>query len=180
MTKQFQSKILPVAGIIVLGLALAMTGCKKKMPKEAPPPPPPPAVEKVTAPAAPDTTGQAARDRQAAMDADKARIQTIYFDFDKSDIRADQRDKISTDAEILRKWTDWKIRVEGNCDERGTTEYNLALGERRANAGKQALVAAGIDAGRILTVSYGKDKPADPGHTESAWAKNRRDDFKAE
>jgi peptidoglycan-associated lipoprotein len=179
MTKQFRSIILPVAVILVLGLALVLTGCKKKMPKEAPPPPPP-KVEEVKAPVAPDTTGQAARERQAAMDADKARIQSVYFDFDKSDIRADQRDKVTTDAEVFRKWTDWKIRVEGNCDERGTTEYNLALGERRANAGKQALVAAGIDAGRILTVSYGKDKPVDPGHSEANWAKNRRDDFKVE
>lgn len=180
MTKRFYSRILPVAGIVVLGLGLALTGCKKKMPKEAPPPPPPPKVEEVKQAPAPDTTGQAARDRQAAMDADKARIQSVYFDFDKSDIRADQRDKVSTDAEIFRKWTDWKVHVEGNCDERGTTEYNLALGERRANAGKQALVAAGIDAARVMTVSYGKDKPVDPGHTEAAWAKNRRDDFKVE
>ena len=179
MTKHIRTRYLALLAVAVLILALAAAGCKKKMPQEAPPPPPP-KVEEVAKPAAPDTTGQAARERQTQMDADKARIQSVYFDFDRSDIRADQRDKVSGDADLFRKWTEWKIRVEGNCDERGTTEYNLALGERRANAGKQALVAAGIDASRITSVSYGKDRPVDPGHDEAAWAKNRRDDFKVE
>ena len=111
------------------------------------------------------------------MDADRGRIQSVYFDFDKSDIRADQRTAISTDADIFRKWTQWQVSIEGNCDERGTAEYNLALGERRATAGKNALVAAGIDAGRISTVSNGKEKPMDPGHAEASWQKNRLDDF---
>jgi peptidoglycan-associated lipoprotein len=69
------------------------------------------------------------------------------------------------------------IRIEGNCDERGTVEYNLALGEKRANAALDYLVKMGIDPSRISTVSYGKERPMDPGHTEAAWAKNRRDDF---
>jgi peptidoglycan-associated lipoprotein len=112
------------------------------------------------------------------MDADRARIQTVYFDFNKSDIRADQRDKIKTDAEIFRTWTEWQISVEGYCDERGTNEYNLALSERRASAAKQALVAEGIATKRITTVSYGEERPADPGHDESAWSRNRRTEFR--
>jgi len=126
------SHLLPVIAVLVIALAVALTGCKKKMPKEAPPPPP--RVEEVAPPPAPDTTGQAAREQQAAMDADRARIVTVYFDYDKSEIRADQRDRITTNAEIFRRWTDWPISIEGSCDERGTVEYNLALGERRAMA----------------------------------------------
>jgi peptidoglycan-associated lipoprotein len=174
------SRVLPVIAVLVIALAVALTGCKKKMPKEVAPPPPPPKVEEVTPPPAPDTTGQAARERQAQMDADRARIVTIYFDFDKSEIRSDQRDRMSTDADIFRRWPEWTIRAEGNCDERGTVEYNLALGERRANAAKQALLAAGIDAARITTISYGEERPVDPGHNEAAWAKNRRVDFKVQ
>ena len=171
------SHLLPVIAVLVIALAVALTGCKKKMPKEAPPPPP--RVEEVAPPPAPDTTGQAAREQQAAMDADRARIVTVYFDYDKSEIRADQRDRITTNAEIFRRWTDWPISIEGSCDERGTVEYNLALGERRAMAAKQALVAAGIEAARVSSVSYGEERAADPGHDETAWAKNRRAEFKA-
>jgi peptidoglycan-associated lipoprotein len=112
------------------------------------------------------------------MDADRARIVTVYFDYDKSDIRGDQRDRISTNADIFRKWGEWQVSIEGYCDERGTVEYNLALGERRATSAKQALAAAGVDATRITTVSYGEERPADPGHDEAAWAKNRRAEFR--
>jgi len=178
MKKHFVVRYLPVLALAMLVGAFAMTGCKKKMPKEAPPPPP--KVEEVTPAAEPDTTGQAERELQAAMDADRARIQTVYFDYDKSVIRADQRDKITTNSDIFRRWTKWAITVEGHCDERGTTEYNLALGERRATAAKQALVAAGVDAARISTVSYGEERPVDPGQNESAWSRNRRAEFRVQ
>ncbi len=179
MTKHFTTRYLPILGILVLALAFSVAGCKKKAPKEAPPPPEPPKVEEVTPPpAAPDTTGQAARELQAAMDADRARLQAVYFDYDRADIRGDQRDRVTTNAEIFRRWTVWQVSVEGHCDERGTNEYNLALGERRATAGKQALVAAGVDAARISTVSYGEERPANPGHDEAAWGQNRRDEFR--
>lgn len=171
------SRFMPVIAVLVIAMAIGLTGCKKKMPKEEAPPPPP-KVEEVAPPPAPDTTGQAARERQASMDADRARITAVYFDYDRSDIRADQRDRVTTNAEIFRRWTEWQVSVEGHCDERGTNEYNLALGERRATAAKQALVAAGIDATRINTVSFGEERPADPGQNESAWSKNRRAEFK--
>jgi peptidoglycan-associated lipoprotein len=178
MKRNYYRHLLPILAVIVMALAIGLVGCKKKMPKEAPPPPP--KVEAVTpapAPAA-DTTGQAAREQKAAMDADVQRVQSVYFDYDKSEIRKDQRDLITGNADIFRKWADWRISVEGHCDERGTPEYNLALGERRANAAKQALIAAGIDAARLSTVSFGKEHPADPGHNEAAWTKNRRAEFK--
>jgi peptidoglycan-associated lipoprotein len=177
MNKHTTLRILPVLAIIVIALGLALTGCKKKMPKETPPPPPP-KVEEVKPAPAPDTTGQAERDRKAAMDTDRGRLSPVYFDYDKSEIRGDQRDKVTANAEIFRRWSEWQVAIEGHCDERGTAEYNLALGERRATAAKQAIVAAGIDATRISTVSYGEEHPADPGHTEAAWAKNRRAEYK--
>ena len=176
MNRKVSPHFLPVIAVLILALAIGVTGCKKKMPKEAPPPPP--KVEEVAKPAESDTTGQAARELQAAMDADRARITTVYFDYDMSVIRPDQRDRVTTNAEIFRRWTDWQVSVEGHCDERGTNEYNLALGERRATAAKQALVAAGIEATRITTVSYGEERPADPGHSETAWSKNRRAEFR--
>jgi peptidoglycan-associated lipoprotein len=168
-----------MTAILILAVALiSTTACKKRARKEPPPPPPVAHVDTVAVPTLPDTTGQAARDRQTRMDADRARLQTVYFDYDKSDIRSDQRDKVKTNADIFRNWSEWAVIVEGHCDERGTNEYNLALGERRATAGKQALVAEGVDAGRISTISYGEERPLDPGHVEAAWAKNRRDEFK--
>jgi peptidoglycan-associated lipoprotein len=177
--KQLLKTTLMLAIVTILAASLATTGCKKQ--KQAPPPPPPPPPAVVTPPPAPpppDTTGQGAREEMARMEADRARIQTVYFDYDKSDIRADQRDKIKTNADIFRTWTKWQVSVEGHCDERGTNEYNLALGERRATAAKQALVAEGIDGGRISTISYGEERPLDPGHDESSWARNRRAEFK--
>ena len=178
MKKHFVTRFLPVLALAMLTGALAMTGCKKKMPKEEPPPPP--QVEEVAPMAEPDTTGQAERDLQASMDADRARILAVYFDYDKSVIRPDQRDKVTTNSDIFRRWTKWAITVEGHCDERGTTEYNLALGERRATAAKQALVAAGVDAARISTVSFGEERPVDPGQNESAWSRNRRAEFRVQ
>ncbi len=88
------------------------------------------------------------------------------------------RQILTRKVEVLRKYPQVKLVIEGHCDERGTAEYNLALGERRAQASAQYLVNLGVEAGRISTVSYGKERPRDPGHGESAWAKNRRDEFR--
>jgi peptidoglycan-associated lipoprotein len=102
----------------------------------------------------------------------------IYFDFDKSDLRPEAQTVLKAKADWLREHPAYSLRIEGNCDERGTNEYNLALGERRASSAKKFLVALGIAEDRISTVSYGEERPADPGHNEQAWAKNRRDEFK--
>ena len=101
-------------------------------------------------------------------------FQNIYFDYDKYTIRADAKPAVSHDATELNKVPNLNITIEGHCDERGTTEYNLALGEHRAVAVMNALSSAGVKKARLKTVSYGKEKPADPGHDEAAWAKNRR------
>jgi len=101
----------------------------------------------------------------------------VLFDFDKFSLKPESRDILKQLAEWLNKNKDKSVLIEGNCDERGTTEYNLALGERRAKEAMKYLVELGVDGKRIKTISYGKERPLDPGHTEEAWAKNRRDHF---
>ena len=104
--------------------------------------------------------------------------ENIYFDFDKSELKPKAREVLTKKATWLRAHPEFAVRIEGHCDERGTNEYNLALGERRANAAWKFLNALGISGTKITTVSYGEERPADPGHNESAWSKNRRDEFK--
>jgi peptidoglycan-associated lipoprotein len=102
----------------------------------------------------------------------------IYFDFDKSDIKPEAKAVLEKKAEFLRANPSFKVRIEGNCDERGTAEYNMALGERRAKSAEKYLNALGISADRMNTISYGKEKPICQEHNEACWSKNRRDDFK--
>lgn len=102
---------------------------------------------------------------------------TIHFAFDSAVIRSSDQANLQAVAQQLAAHPDCKLLIEGNCDERGTEEYNRALGERRALAAREALANLGVDPSRIRTISYGKDNPVDPGHNEAAWAKNRRDDF---
>jgi peptidoglycan-associated lipoprotein len=105
-------------------------------------------------------------------------FETIYFDFDRSDLSQASRDILSKNAEVLLKVKPAaKIKIEGNCDERGSAEYNLALGERRAKSALQYLLTLGVKADRMSTISYGKEKPAVQGSDEEAWAKNRRAEF---
>ncbi len=101
----------------------------------------------------------------------------IYFDFDKYNIRADQKKRLIANAEFLKRNPRLIVRIEGNCDERGTNEYNMALGERRAMSAKKYLVDLGIAAERIKIISYGEERPLNRGHDEYAWSQNRRDDF---
>ena len=110
-------------------------------------------------------------------DAQALKAETVYFDFDSSVIKASEQPKVSAVADYLKANSAKAVRIEGNCDERGTEEYNRALGERRALAVREELIRLGIDPKRADTISYGKDRPVDPGHDESAWRKNRRDDF---
>ncbi len=104
-------------------------------------------------------------------------LKDIHFDFDKYDIRPEDAEILRENASLLMKYSSVKIQIEGHCDERGTNEYNLALGERRANAAKNYLISLGLSANRISTISYGEERPFDPGHNEDAWAKNRRGHF---
>jgi peptidoglycan-associated lipoprotein len=101
----------------------------------------------------------------------------VYFDFDSSDVRKDQVSRIQVNADFINKNTKYEIRIEGNCDPRGTNEYNMALGERRALAAKKYLVNLGVSEARLSTVSYGEERLLVQGEDETSWAQNRRDDF---
>jgi len=129
---------------------------------EEPPPPPPP----------PPTDESGDLDTPADLE-----LQTIYFEYDKYSLKSDAKDALSKNAATLGAHTGVTVVIEGHCDERGTVEYNLALGEKRARAARDYLVDLGIQADRIRTISYGEERPVDPGHSESAWSKNRRADF---
>ncbi len=118
-----------------------------------------------------------AREKKNAAALNDLNIQNIYFDYDKSNIRSDAREILKANAEIFTKNSSATIVVEGHCDERGTTEYNMALGERRAQETKQYLENLGINASRIETISYGEERPLDSRSTEEAWAQNRRVQF---
>jgi len=108
---------------------------------------------------------------------DSRLLKDVHFDFDKYDIRPSDGEILKENAAILIKNPAAKIQIEGHCDERGTVEYNLALGERRANSVKKYLISLGVPEIRLSTISYGKEMPLDPGHGEEAWAKNRRAHF---
>jgi len=158
-----------LAGPGVVGPSAATapgTSAAKPAPKTAEVPvtrPAPPAESSVKPSPAVTTSGSPLKD--------------IFFNFDDAKILADQRQVLDQDFAWLRSHPKVKVTVEGNCDERGTEEYNLALGERRADAAKNYLVAEGIAADRISSISYGKDRPFVLGHDENAWKLNRRDHF---
>lgn len=107
-------------------------------------------------------------------------LKTVYFEFDKAEVREDQLEVLKQNAAWIRSHATYKILVEGHCDERDTIEYNLHLGERRASSVQQYLIDLGIPASRFRTISYGEERPADPGHDEDAYAKNRRAEFTLE
>ncbi len=168
--------VLSSVTLVALILTFLFVGCAKEEPPppttEPPPrpvaPPPPPPAPTPTPPPGPSISQQAFQEFQN---------QDISFDFDKYDLRTDARTVLDRKASFLNQNSSVRVQIEGHCDERGTNEYNLALGERRANAAKQYLTTAGISAGRLSTISYGEERPLDPGHNEAAWARNRRAHF---
>jgi len=131
-----------------------------------------PVTQIVPAPAAARPTQMASSNPQL-----QSALEKIYFDFDSASLSESARDTLSKNAAALKKEASARIRIEGNCDESGSAEYNLALGERRANAAQQYIIALGVKPDRLSTVSYGKEKPAVQGSDESARKKNRRDEF---
>jgi len=185
--------IFPLA--LALAVTLSASGCKKGQPKTTPLPGQTPGmVGGDTGPGTIGTGGTLGGDTGAGVKVgggDTAMISpgdytedrpalaahTIHFAFDSAAIKKSEDANIAAVAAALSGSASDKLLVEGNCDERGTEEYNRALGERRALAAREALAKAGVNPDRIRTISYGKDKPADPGHDEAAWGKNRRDDF---
>ena len=179
--------------VLVLLLLVTVGACAKKTPPVArpmpppaadpnaggapapPPAPPQPVNEPVIVPAMPaeDAIGSKSLDD---LNRDSP-LSPLYFPLDSSDVSAEGQQVLQANAAVLKKYPTMQITIEGHCDERGTAEYNLALGERRALSAKNYLVSLGIPADRIKTVSYGKEFPFDPGHDENAWGKNRRAHF---
>jgi peptidoglycan-associated lipoprotein len=136
-----------------------------------------PVTETVSQKVVPSTSAMSQKTNSAPVD---LRLETVYFDFDKADLRQDARDVLSKNAEIILKaMAGTKVQIEGHCDERGSAEYNLALGEHRAKAVLKYLTTLGVKADRLSIISYGKEKPAVSGTDEPAWAKNRRAEFVA-
>ena len=176
-------KFLIYALAVVLIFSFAVS-CKKK-PKEVPPPPPPqqqeqPVVEKVEAPVVqePQLTEEEMFLQKSLDQINREKpLGTIYFDYDRALVRDDARAVLDGNAAWLAKFRTAKILVEGHCDERGTEEYNLALGEKRAKSAQDYLLSMGIASDRIKIISYGKSQPINPGHDESAWQMNRRAQF---
>jgi len=137
-----------------------------------------PAVQQQATKPAPGMTEQAApaMETKPEMTA-TSNLKDIHFDFDKYGLRPGDEKILAANGKWLLKNAQYAVKIEGNCDERGTDEYNMALGQKRADAAKKYLIDMGIGKDRISTISYGKERPLDPGHNEKAWAKNRRDDF---
>jgi peptidoglycan-associated lipoprotein len=161
--------------LFVLGMlatALFLPSCHGPKPVPETPVTPPPAPKETTT-VKPETPPPAPKPQLQ-----ESQLQTVYFDFDKYNLRDDAKAGLDANFKLLQEFPTAKIRIEGNCDERGTIEYNLALGEKRARAAMDYLVNLGITADRITIISYGKERPAVEGHNEAAWAKNRRDDFR--
>jgi peptidoglycan-associated lipoprotein len=173
-TKAFGMLIL----VLILAFSLAGCGCFMQAQKGEAPPPKPPEAQKVMPPAEKkEVPVPPAAPPPPAPVAAAPMLNNIYFDFDRYNIRPG-------DAEILKKNLDWfkansstKVRIEGNCDERGTVEYNLALGQKRADAAKNYLTGLGVDGSKLDTISYGKERPVCTEHNEGCWAQNRRDAF---
>ena len=182
-----------IATLVVTAALMTAVACGKKTPPVARPAPPPPANTGSTAPSRPPAPPEPVREpsvippepvrddaiSSASLDDlnKNSPLKPVYFELDSSDLTAANQKTLDEDASLLKRYTSWTVTVEGHCDERGTAEYNLALGERRAIAARAYLISLGIAADRLRTVSYGKEFPFDPGHDESAFAKNRRAHF---
>ena len=168
--------------LMVTALALGLAaGCSRKQPPATDDRgrvEPPPATDTADADADAEARRRAEEEARLARERAYGSIQDmIYFDFDRSDLSEEARQTLQMKAEALRQFPDIRIRIEGHADERGTVEYNLALGERRADAARAYLVDLGIDPERMTTISYGEERPAVEGQNEAAWSQNRRDEF---
>ncbi|HEX7880507.1 MAG TPA: peptidoglycan-associated lipoprotein Pal, partial [Candidatus Eisenbacteria bacterium] len=160
----------------IAAVALVATGCSKKTT-------PPDVTQTTPAPDAGNNGGNndanaTPVDKVPGDDADNANLKDIYFDYDDHTLSADARSTLSGNASYLREMGAIRVNIEGHCDERGTVEYNLALGQRRADATRSYLVDLGIESSRLSTISYGEERPFEMGHDESAWHQNRRAHFR--
>ena len=183
-----------ISALVVAAVLVSITaaGCKKNTPPVArpmpppgantgtttttplPPAPPEPVNEPVVVPSMPEDTVASRTLDELNRDSP---LKPVFYELDSFDLSPSGQQALQDNANVLRKYATWQITIEGHCDERGTAEYNLALGERRAITARDYLVSLGIPATRLKTVSYGKEFPFDPAHNDAAWAKNRRAHF---
>jgi peptidoglycan-associated lipoprotein len=182
-----------VAVIALLMAVVAVPACGKKKPPVArpvqppvsgatpdpgrPPAPPDPVPETTAIPREPTITADPLTSGDLDAINKNSPFQPVFYPLDSFEVDSTGQQALNTNAGILKRYPTWVITIEGHCDERGTAEYNLALGEKRALAAKTYLVSLGVPADRLRTVSYGKEFPFDPGHDEGAWLKNRRAHF---
>ena len=180
-----------VVSFVLIGFVVFLfTGCQRGVIREA-------GVEEAEQPEAMAGESQLSEEEKAAMEREQIEaslqtkrypgiegevfesslLQDIHFAFDRYDLGAESREILARNAEFILKFPEAKIQIEGHCDERGTSEYNLALGERRAMSAKQYLLSLGVPKSRLATITYGEEMPVDPQHNEEAWAKNRRGHF---
>jgi len=162
--------LLGLIGLFMFALVIGCGGGPEEVPPEQP-------VD--TTPQEPvDTTPEPPPPPPPPPELKESQFQTIHFEFDKYALKPSAREGLEHNYDLLKEFPDVIVKIEGHCDERGTVEYNLSLGEKRAKAAKDYLVNLGIDAARIQTISYGKERPVDPRSNEEAWAKNRRCEFR--
>ena len=180
------------AAITVIVLALTISACGKKQPPVArpvppppdttgsadrPPTPPTPIQEPTAVPPDPSLTEDPLKTSDLDQINQNSPFKPVFFALDSAEVDGAGQQTLNENAGVLKKYATWVITIEGHADERGTAEYNLALGERRAMAARAYLLSLGVPADRLKIVSYGKEFPFDPSHTESAWSKNRRAHF---
>jgi peptidoglycan-associated lipoprotein len=185
------TRLARIAIVTVAVAALGAVGCGKKEPPKTVPPPPPPAAQPappppppppVTPPQSPAPPAPLSEDQVfaqktlAQLNAEKP-LTDVFFDYDKAEVKDEGRAALQRNAEWLRRWPSVKVTVEGHCDSRGTPEYNLALGERRANTVRSYLASLGVPADRLVVVSKGKEQPFCNEENESCWSQNRRGHF---
>lgn len=183
-------RVRTIVSVLALSGALAMAGCGKKVPPPAPAPPPPPPVVQPAPPPPPPPPPPPAAQAPAPLTEDQIFAQKsldqlnaerplgdVYFNLDESSVRDDARSLLQTNADWLKRWTSTQITVEGHCDSRGSSEYNLALGTRRANSVKDYLVSLGVPANRVTVITKGKEEPVCSDENEACWQQNRRGHF---
>lgn len=166
-------KILSTSGVVLATLALVAAGCSST-PKEEP------VAEPIVTSPTDAATEETPVEEVAPSDAESTlsvRLDSVYFDFDSFALTSESRTSLQQVAETLKSGEGARVQIEGHCDERGSNEYNLALGEKRARAVEEYLISQGVDSSLLSTISYGEERPVAPGSDEESWAKNRRAEF---
>ena len=153
--------------LIILGLFLTSVACKKPAPPPPPPPPPPPVVEP-----------EPVKTEEKAVEVIIRNFERVHFDYDSANLSSESKSALETNAGLMQDFPNIRVEIQGHADERGTTDYNLALGQKRANSISNYLGSMGVPSSRLTVVSFGEERPASSGGDEVAWSQNRRAEFR--